>query len=57
MFGRTVLVGLLLIGVVARDTGPFIGLIVSSERIDGIWSGRMSDSPGFSQAASRRREH
>jgi hypothetical protein len=25
-----------------RDTGPFIGLIVSPERIDGIWSPRMS---------------
>jgi hypothetical protein len=31
----------------ARDTGPFIGLIVSSERIDGIWSGRMSDRWDF----------
>jgi hypothetical protein len=38
MFRRAVLLGLLLIGVAAaqcRDTGPFIGLIVSSERIDG----------------------
>ena len=25
-----------------RDTGPFIGLIVSPERIDGIWSPNMS---------------
>ncbi len=31
----------------ARDTGPFIGLIVSPERIDGIWSGRMSDRWDF----------
>jgi hypothetical protein len=31
----------------ARDTGPFIGLVVSAERIDGIWSGRMSDRWDF----------
>lgn len=31
----------------ARDTGPFIGLIVSPERIDGIWSGRISDRWDF----------
>ena len=31
----------------ARDTGPFIGLIVSPERIDGIWSARMSDRWDF----------
>jgi hypothetical protein len=30
-----------------RDTGPFIGLIVSPERIDGIWSARMSDRWDF----------
>jgi len=30
-----------------RDTGPFIGLIVSPERIDGIWSSRMSDRWDF----------
>jgi hypothetical protein len=31
----------------SRDTGPFIGLIVSPERIDGIWSPRMSDRWDF----------
>ena len=31
----------------SRDTGPFIGLIVSPERIDGIWSARMSDRWDF----------
>jgi hypothetical protein len=31
----------------ARDTGPFIGLIVSPERIDGIWSSRMSNRWDF----------
>lgn len=31
----------------ARDTGPFIGLIVSADRIDGIWSGRTSDRWDF----------
>jgi hypothetical protein len=30
-----------------RDTGPFIGLIVSPERIDGIWSARTSDRWDF----------
>lgn len=31
----------------ARDTGPFIGLIVNAERIDGIWSGRIGDRWDF----------
>jgi hypothetical protein len=30
-----------------RDTGPFIGLIVSPERIHGIWSPRMTDRWDF----------
>ena len=30
-----------------RDTGPFIGLIASPERIDGVWSERMSDRWDF----------
>jgi len=30
-----------------RDTGPFVGLIVNPERIDGIWSPRMSDRWDF----------
>lgn len=30
-----------------RDTGPFIGLIVSPERIDGIWSSRVTDRWDF----------
>jgi hypothetical protein len=31
----------------SRDTGPFIGLVVSPERIDGIWSPRMTDRWDF----------
>jgi len=31
----------------SRDTCPFIGLIVSPERIDGIWSARISDRWDF----------
>jgi hypothetical protein len=31
----------------SRDTGPFVGLIVSPERIDGIWSPRMTDRWDF----------
>ena len=31
----------------SRDSGPFIGLIVSPERIDGIWSELMSDRWDF----------
>jgi hypothetical protein len=30
-----------------RDAGPFIGLIVAPDRIDGIWSARMSDRWDF----------
>jgi len=35
-----------------KDTGPFIGLIVSSERIDGIWSPVMSNRWDFRRKLS-----
>ncbi len=31
----------------SRDTGPFIGKVVSPERIDGIWSPRITDRWDF----------
>ena len=36
----------------ARDTGPFIGLIVDSERIDGIWSPLMNNRWDFRRQLS-----
>src|SRR5690348_798581 len=36
----------------SRDTGPFIGKVVSPDRIDGIWSPRMSDRWDFRRRLS-----
>jgi hypothetical protein len=36
----------------SRDTGPFVGKVVSPERIDGIWSPRMTDRWDFRRRLS-----